>query len=235
MCGDHAYGTLANHHYFKQHGHGELVARMARPANGGRFTKDAFDYDFGAHTLTCPAGHLVTQKSWEARHGRRGRLFVFPGQACGACPQRAQCVSPNAASGCGRTVFVVDEDEHLIREHLQRREHPEFRERLAQRAHIERVIAGFAQCGGKQAHRFGTDDVSFGANLSALAYNLRRLGGLLRQMPKLEASLRSALGVFLRLLWLLVLRYLCMVRREGTPSARQSSPPLDPAIRSLHH
>lgn len=212
--GDHAYGTLANHRHFKQHGHGELVARMARPSNGGRFTKDDFDYDFDAHTLTCPDGYLVKQKSWATRHGRKGRLFVFPGQVCSACPRRAQCVSPNAASDRGRTVFVVDEEERLIREHLRRREHPEFRARLTQRVHVERVIAGFAQCGGKQARRFGDDNVSFGANLSALAYNLRRLGTLLRQKPELEASLRHALRVFLCLVWLTLHCYLYMVRRE---------------------
>jgi hypothetical protein len=210
--GDHAYGTLANHHQFKQHGHGELVARMARPTNGGRFTKDTFDYDFDAHTLTCPEGNLVEQKL-VTRNGRRGRLFVFPSETCNACPQRACCVSPSAGSDRGRTVFIVDEDERLIREHLQRREHPEFQARLAQRTHVERVIAGFAQCGGKQARRFGIDDVSFDANLSALAYNLRRLGTLLRQKPGLEISLRRALRVFLCLVWL-GLSYLCMVRRD---------------------
>ena len=45
------------------------------------------------------------------------------------------------------------------------------------------MIAGLAQCGGKQAHRMGMDNVSFDETLSALAYNLRRLGGGAQAKP----------------------------------------------------
>jgi hypothetical protein len=185
--GDHAYGTIANHRFFASGGHGELVARMARPANGGRFTKDEFGYDFATKTLTCPQGHSIPQTRWDARNGRKGRLFVFPPETCGACPRRTQCIAPTAAAERGRSVFIIDEDERLIRAHLQRRDEVEFRERLAPRPAIERIIAGFAQCGGKQAHRFGIANTAFDANLSALAYNLRRLGSLCAKNAELAA------------------------------------------------
>ncbi|NJK31902.1 MAG: transposase, partial [Deltaproteobacteria bacterium] len=185
--GDHAYGTIANHRFFAQGEHGELVARMARPANGGRFTKDEFGYDFASKTLTCPQGHSSPQTRWDSRHGRKGRLFVFPPETCGGCPRRAQCIAPTAGADRGRTVFIIDEDERLIRAHLDRREEREFRERLAHRPAIERIIAGFAQCGGKQAHRFGLANTAFDATLSALAYNLRRLGSLCAKDAKLAA------------------------------------------------
>ena len=46
VLGDHAYGTLANHHDIQrrvqQGQHIELYARMPRPENGGRLTKDPF-------------------------------------------------------------------------------------------------------------------------------------------------------------------------------------------------
>lgn len=204
--GDHAYGTLANHRYFQQQPASELVARMSRPTNGGRFTKDEFAYDFDAHTLTCPAGHRAEEARWTVRDQRKGRLFVFPAQRCGSCPQRARCVSPKAAPDRGRSVFIVDDEERLIREHLAHRQTPEFRQRLSHRPAVERGIAGFAQCGGKQARRFGIKNVRFDTALSALAYNLRRLGSLLQQMPGLEASLRRVLEVFLCLVWRLFLR-----------------------------
>ena len=191
--GDHAYGTITNHEIFQKEGHGELVARMARPTNGGRFTKDQFQYDFEAHTLTCPEGLTVLQERWETRDGKKGRLFDFTKKDCATCSRRKECVSPKAAPTQGRTVFIVDSEERLIRAHLEHRKESEFKERLAHRPAVERAIAGFAQCGGKKAHRFKIDKVAFDANLSALAYNLRRLGGLLKADPKLEEKLQRAL------------------------------------------
>ena len=84
-AGDHAYGTLANHHTFRAERRGELVARMPRPGNGGRFTKDEFDYDFEQNTLTCPTGLTVIQKRWQTRDQKKGRLFEFPVETCAGC------------------------------------------------------------------------------------------------------------------------------------------------------
>lgn len=204
--GDHAYGTIANHLLFEGDEHGELVARMARPPNGGRFTKDEFAYDFETKTLSCPAGVSVSKPPWYQLRGRKGRLFVYPSDGCGSCGKREQCVSPKSTKG--RSVFIIDEEERVIRRHLERRQQGEFRERLAHRPAVERVIAGFAQCGGKQARRFGMHNVSFDANLSALAYNLRRFGSLCAASVELAAraaetaaaAVTRALAAFLPLL-----------------------------------
>lgn len=196
--GDHAYGTIENHRYFASPDRGDLVARMARPANGGRFTKDDFDYSFDARTLRCPAGHLLDRWRWLQRKGRRGRLFEFPPSTCGACPMREQCVKATAGDDTGRSVFVVEDEERLIRDHLVERETPAFKQRLAQRCGVERVIAGFAQCGGKQARRHGQASVGFDSNMSALAFNLRRLASLMRADRSLQVRLDAALRRFLR-------------------------------------
>lgn len=193
VAGDHAYGTLRNHETLAERASGpELIARMPRPANGGRFTKDAFEIDFASATLTCPAGHPLARTKFETRSGRKGWLFAYPRKLCDACPLRAQCVSETATL-TGRTVFVVPRRERLIRQHLARREEPDFRQKLAQRIAVERVIAGFAQCGGKRARRFGAQAVEFDAPLSALAYNLRRLGALMSANAELEAALDEAI------------------------------------------
>lgn len=189
--GDHAYGTIRNHQFFADDAsRGELVARIARPANGGRFTKDTFEYDFEQKVLTCPAGHSLEKPRWAMRNGRKGRLFVYPNDVCGSCPKREACVSPKAKGG--RSVFIVEREERLIRRHLERREEPEFLERLDQRPAVERVIAGFAQCGGKQARRFRMTNVAFDASLSALGYNLRRLGSLCAQDSQLAQRAAEA-------------------------------------------
>ena len=211
-AGDHAYGTLRNHRYVamrKEQGDDiELIARMSRPANGGRYTKDEFDYDFDTHELTCSQGQRIAATRWEQQGGRKGRLFVFPPQSCHGCPSRTQCVSPTSKSQA-RSVFVVEEEERLIREHLRRRQEPAFRDKLRKRPHVERVIAGFAQCGGKQATRFGLENVAFDANISALAYNLRLLGSLLRDNPELRAQLCALVLLFCRALLALLLTWRC--------------------------
>jgi len=201
--GDHAYGTLSNHLFFDDPERGELVARMPRPSNGDRFTKDEFDYDSENATLCCPQGHTLSQGRWATRNGHKGRLFEFG--KCQNCPSKAKCINPKAKSGKGRSVCIVDEQERLIRQHLDRRQQPEFLERLSNRSDVERVIAGFAQCGGKKAHRFGMANTAFDANLSALAYNLRRLGSLMKSDERLEhqvAQLVGRFGLFIR--WLLL-------------------------------
>lgn len=195
--GDHAYGTIANHRYFRDSTNGELIARMSRPTNGGRFTKDMFNYDFESHVLTCPAGQKAPLPRWKTVHGRVGRRFDFTTEQCGGCPLREQSVSPKAKKQ-RRSVFIVDDDERLIREHLKKRETEQFRDRSAKRVGVEHAIAGFAQCGGKQARRFGIESVGFDANLSAFTYNLRRLGSLLRKSDIMTAKLNQIIAAFCR-------------------------------------
>ncbi len=98
-----------------------------------------------------------------------------------------------------RSVFIIDDDERLIREHLEKRKTEQFRDRLSKRVGVEHAIAGFAQCGGKQARRFGIESVGFDANLSAFTYNLRRLGSLLRKNDILSAKLNQVIAAFCRL------------------------------------
>lgn len=198
---DHAYGTLANHKFFDDPERGELIARMPRPANGGRFTKDEFIYSFDTNRLTCPAGHEIGQTRWATqRKGQKGRVFQFPAEMCRGCPLLAQCVNPKAAPSKGRSVLIIDAQERLIRDHLSRRTTPEFREKLSKRPVVERVIGGFAQCGGKNTRRRGKKAVAFDANISALAYNLRRLGSLLNTDEQLAEKLAAVLRAFARLL-----------------------------------
>jgi transposase len=217
VLGDHAYGTLANHHDFQQRRQRgddvELIARMPRPENGGRLTKDPFEVDLEHKQMRCPAGQLQPMSRMETQHGRPGWLFEFPASACQSCPMQKQCVSPKNKSGA-RTVFVIKEDEQLIRAHLVRRAELDFVALLAERPAVERVQAGLAQCGGKTVHRMGLPLVDFDVALSAVTFNLRRLGALLQQQPELEARLQQeadrhrAAARLLFLYWLLATLWL---------------------------
>jgi hypothetical protein len=226
IIGDHAYGTLANHaHVAQRRAQGlipaqELVARMPRPQNGGRFTKDQFQVDLESRTVTCPAGQQGAQMRWAMRDQDRGWEFEFPQAVCGACPLRSQCVNPKS-KGAGRTVFIVEAKERMIRAHLARRQELDFIALLSQRPDVERVIAGLAQCGGKQAHRMGMDNVSFDETLSALGYNLRRLGAVLKHNPELARRLEAQVAVFLCLV--LVSLGLASVLRGRTLAGRRAA------------
>jgi transposase len=181
--GDHAYGTIANHHFMGRQWlndegepRTELIARMARPANGGRFPKDDFHYDAKRKTLRCPAGDEIPMTRYATRQGQKGMLFEFP--RCSDCPLRKQCVASKREDK-GRTVFIVPEREALIRQHLLRREQPDFVDRLAQRSLVEHGVQRFVRAGGRHARRFGEENVAFDAGLSAVTANLTRLAQLL--------------------------------------------------------
>jgi hypothetical protein len=193
--GDHAYGILDNHVYVADlNASGvapsiELIARNARPGNGGRFTKTEFAIDWSNAELTCPADK-VAQRHYASRDGKIGWEFSF-GENCVNCPLREQCVSPQAKATTGRTVFFVPKRELLLREHLVRREQPDFQELLKQRWRVEQANAGFEQCGGKTAQRMGQRAVEFDARLSALAHNLRKLGRMVAKDGELRERLQS--------------------------------------------
>ena len=63
-----------------------------RPPIAGGFTRDDFDIDTDAQTVTCPAGHTRPVTSGAARFGK----------LCAACPLRARCTT----SERGRSVTV---------------------------------------------------------------------------------------------------------------------------------
>lgn len=193
--GDHAYGILDNHVYVanlnasEEASAIELIARNARPGNGGCFTKVEFAINWPKAELTCPAGE-VAQRRYASRDGEIGWEFSF-GEDCMNCPLREQCVNPRAKATTGRTVFFVPQKEQILREHLVRREQPDFQELLKQRWRVEQANAGFEQCGGKTAQRMGHRAVEFDARLSALAHNLRKLGRMVAKDDALRERLAS--------------------------------------------
>lgn len=198
-AGDHAYGTLDNHVWVDQldddeHGPIELIARNARPPNGGRYIKDEFDIDWRERQLTCPTGQ-TTDMRYATRRGEVGWEFEFDGQTCAQCPFRDQCINPRAKASSGRTVFVVPQKEKVLRRHLERRQEPEYLDKQARRFRVEQAIAGLAQCGGKEARRFGQEAVEFDVRISALSHNLRKLGRMVARDDRLRERLERVVVV----------------------------------------
>lgn len=113
-------------------------------------------------------------------------------------------------------MFIVEDKERLIRQHLERRKEEDFRSKRRLRVAVEHAIAGFAQCGGKQARRFGQAHTDFDASLSALAYNLRRLGSVLKSRKDLQARADEARRLFAVVAVQLLL--LALSARQSRPS-----------------
>ena len=147
----------------------ELVA-PAPPSSVARglFSKDVFDIDLAARTVTCPAGHAMDIPP--AR--RNGRSQVRFGERCRGCPLAARCTkSPH-----GRYLELHPE-EALLAPARATRWTPAFRSRYRERARIERKAAQVKARSAKVPWR-GLVKVEAWLQLKVAALNLDRLGRL---------------------------------------------------------
>ena len=138
---------------------------------GGLFTKDRFDVNVGAGTVTCPSG--VTVKI--TRHRRGGGMSYFK-EACRDCPLRDQCTT----STKGRTIAINAHEEALARARARQRDPVWRADYRATRPKVERKLAHLMRRrhGGRRARVRGTERVDADFSLLAAAANLARLGVL---------------------------------------------------------
>ena len=170
VYGDSAYGS------------GELVNTLEQAdalanckvqppvAPGGRFSKDAFNIDPEAGTVSCPAGHTVALKP-----AGDGQLAQFAG-ACAGCPLGERCTT---AAG-GRTVYVGPYEQQLARARARQRDPAWKDDYTATRPKVERKIAHLMRRrhGGRRARVRGKPKVAADFALLAGAVNLARLAVL---------------------------------------------------------
>ena len=170
VYGDSAYGS------------GELVAKLEQAdaevnckvqppvAPGGRFSKDKFQIDLDAGTVTCPAGHTVTLKP-----AAEGQIVRFA-QACSGCPLAARCTT----SKHGRTIQIGPYEAQLVRARQRQANSAWKADYKATRPKVERKISHLARRkhGGRRARVRGKPKVTADFNLLAAAVNLARLATL---------------------------------------------------------
>jgi hypothetical protein len=171
VYGDAAYGS------------GELLTELeeadveimckVQPANapGGRFTKDMFDIDLAAGTVTCPGEHTVGIRPAKAGGG----TAVF-GSVCANCPLVARCTS----SPAGRSVTIGAYEAELARARATQADPGWVAEYRATRPKVERKLGHLMRRrhGGRRARVRGRAKVAADFSLLAAAANVARLGVL---------------------------------------------------------
>ena len=171
VYGDNAYGTGELHDRLERAGI-ESKCKTQQPVGaGGRFTKDRFDVDLDADTVTCPAGRTAP-----IRRGRDGGGTAHFGPACTGCPLREQCTT----SADGRTVQVGIHERQLAAARA-RQQHPGWvADYRATRPKVERKIAHLMRRrhGGRRARVRGQTKIAADFALLAAAVNLARLAML---------------------------------------------------------
>jgi hypothetical protein len=156
----------------------ELMARVPTAPTTTCYPKESFLLDLNAMTATCPAGHTTCKVgSGTDEKGRKVSVFQFPAVLCAACPLRTQCTS--SASG-GRQVRVNFHEE-LLQTARDRAVQPGFRQEMKQRLVVERVQAHLKRMGLKIARYFGTRKVKLQAQLTAVAYNFKKVVGSMKE------------------------------------------------------
>jgi IS5 family transposase len=177
VYGDNAYGTGVFHQRLEDEGIESRCKTQSPVAAGGLFTKDRFDVNVAAGTVTCPNGITVVI----SRHRKGGGLAYFR-DACTTCALRPQCTK---AAG-GRTIGINAHEEALARARLRQVDPAWRNDYRTTRPKVERKLAHLMRRrhGGRRARVRGTMRVDADFKLLAAAVNLARLGTLgMRSSP----------------------------------------------------
>jgi IS5 family transposase len=178
VYGDNAYGTGPFQQRLEEEGIESRCKTQDATAAGGLFTKDRFDVDVLADTVTCPNGVTVTIK-----HHRRGGGMAYFKDACRDCPLRHQCTN----SSNGRTIGISAHEEALARARVRQRDPAWRADYRATRPKVERKLAHLMRRrhGGRRARVRGSARVDADFTLLAGATNLARLAILgVRSTPR---------------------------------------------------
>jgi hypothetical protein len=171
VYGDNAYGTGSFHDRLDQAGIADRCKTQTPTAAGGLFSKDRFDIDLGAGTVSCPGGIFAL-----IRPARVGGGTAYFGPACAECPLRARCTT---AAG-GRTVSVGPHEQALTDARTRQTDPAWIADYRATRPKVERKLAHLMRRrhGGRRARVCGTARVDADFGLLAAAANLARLAVL---------------------------------------------------------
>jgi Transposase DDE domain/Transposase domain (DUF772) len=171
VYGDNAYGTGPFHDRLGEAGIESRCKTQTPTAPGGRFTKDDFDIDLGAQTVTCPAG--ITTPIRSATAGGGTAHFAT---ACDQCPLRPECTT----AATGRTITIGPYEQTLTDARARQADPAWIADYRGTRPKVERKIGHlmWRRHGGRRARVRGTSRVDADFRLLAGAINLARMAVL---------------------------------------------------------
>ena len=175
VYGDSAYGTgplLASLHTASID---PRVKIQAAVAPNGHFTKEEFQINLAAGTVTCPAQRTAPiVYNPNPRHRHHGQASFGP--ACTTCPLRGQCTSAQA----GRTITITAYEQELATARARQADPDRAADYRATRPKVERKLAHLVRRrhGGRRVRVRGLAKVAADFSLLAAAVNLARLGVL---------------------------------------------------------
>jgi hypothetical protein len=175
VYGDSAYGSgplLASLH---SAGIDPRVKVQAAVAPKGHFTKDQFQVDLVAGSVTCPAKRTAPiLYNPNPRHRHHGQASFGP--ACTTCPLRGRCTSAAA----GRSITITAYEHQLAAARARQADPDRAADYRATRPKVERKLAHLVRRrhGGRRVRVRGLARVAADFSLLAAAVNLARLGVL---------------------------------------------------------
>jgi len=170
VVGDSAYADGATLEALGEKGY-EVVAKVPPARNGtGGFTKDRFDIDLQASSVTCPAANTVA-----ITFGRRGGRASFAPH-CATCPLRGDCTS----SAKGRSITIHPHEAALQRAKAAQQSEEWKTQYRTDRPIVERKIAHFTRraWGGRKARVRGLERIKTDVATRAGVLNWARLAVL---------------------------------------------------------
>lgn len=169
VYGDSAYADGATLAEQTGRGH-DMRAKVPPVRNPNGYSKDRFEIDLDAGTVTCPAGQTVAIST-----GRRQRTARF-GALCASCPLQAACTRASR----GR-VITIHPHEAALQHAKQRQADPDWQQDYrTYRPVVERKISHFTRrpWGGRKARCRGRKRILTDILTRAAAINLARLATL---------------------------------------------------------
>ena len=169
VYGDSAYADGATLDEHRARGH-DMRTKVPPVRNANGYSKDRFNIDLAAATVTCPAQHTVA-----IRKGLRYRVARF-GVVCSSCPLRAQCTT----SRRGRVISIHPQEAALQHAKARQKDPSWQQDYRTYRPIVERKISHFTRrpWGGRKARCRGQKRILTDILTRASALNLARLATL---------------------------------------------------------
>jgi hypothetical protein len=171
VYGDAAYGSGDNLEQLEGLGADSKVKPQPATAPADRFSKEDFDIDLAAATVTCPAGATAPINF----HSDGSGTATF-GAQCHDCPLRAQCTT----AATGRTVKISRHEQRLAAQRARQRDPAWQADYQANRPKVERKLAHLVRRwhGGRRARMRGRQRIAQDWQLLADGHNVARMAVL---------------------------------------------------------